>query len=225
MSDSAVIGATQPLPEQLPDLMRGWRSVPITLQDWESANITGSAAVSSLAYLLKINTGTTSNSGAAAYRRLRGMNPGGNATTTDWTKRLCVIVEMCRSGNDAASVHRFHLRAETALSDMTTDGFGVKILKDALWGESCGASQALINLNYQMVTNTVERIAMVLDPGVSVSWYVNGVLVGKQTDTTKVPATSQTLNLTMSSINGPASSVDCLSQCMFVQLLQEPSNG
>jgi len=196
-----------------------------TSAGWDTA-VTGSGGYGLQPTRCFVTTGATANSTARISASISGLNEGGLYTVVNWDKRLYVIFTLGRYASDAEAIAYLRFQSANVPGDLLVDirdqGFGLKIENLVLKGESYGTGRAEVNLSTTLTDTHGYQIVMVLDPGTSIKWYVNGVLKGTQSTSTYIPSgispATSTLFLTIK--NGVTGGIACYLNMMLGKIWQ-----
>ncbi len=142
------------------------------------------------------------NCSGKLYADIQGFE--GSGTTkycVNWDKVLYQSLTIVKSVSNADNISRFHIKAADTLADLVAQGIGIKIINLALWGDSFGASGALVDLATTLTANKEYFIEILHTPATSIKWYVNSVLVGTQSTAAKIPSGVSAAALVLSSAN------------------------
>lgn len=136
---------------------------------------------------------------AGMYKRfVRGFKPGGAGASALWDTSVQFMIKACyMNAADASSVRYILFGQEIAynVNGLTALGVGIKIINTALWGMNYGAALTLTDLATTLANNTVAHFRIVHNPGVSVQFYIDGLLKG--TSTTNLPSGNPSGDLTL----------------------------
>jgi len=173
-----------------------------------------------------VNTGATANSWASISAALSGFNLGGEYMKFDWDKKLYLVFTVGRYDTDAEVEAWLQLRYESGDSvaeDIDEMGLGIKFDNLALKCVSYnGSGRAEIDPSVAFTVNYGHRIAIVLDPGVSIKWYVDDVLKATQSDTDYIPSGSGNMaKIKLAIKNGASGGTDCYLNMMNAAMWQE----
>ncbi len=155
---------------------------------WTTDNA-GSGTFAQEAMRSLAGTGVTANSRGCATATTYGFNEGGNYGYFNYDKKLYLIFNYARNASDAEAVARVQIKQNAGWGDaLSAKGLGLRADNLALIGESYGTELGEVDLGVTLVTLITHQIMIVLDPGSSIKWYVDGVLKGTQSTAAKIPS-------------------------------------
>ena len=175
---------------------------------WTDGSTVGSAVIEALRMIL--NTTAAANSDGLAYCVAAFLNDGGVAyDRVDWDNMYIWAFDVERhTGNHADLRGRVQLKEVNTEGILADLGIGIEIQNYAIHGESYHAARATVDLGVTMTATHTYRIMIVLIPGVSVDFYVNGIYRGRIT--TQVPDDlSDATCYFVASMDNAAQAVDC----------------
>lgn len=155
---------------------------------FEVVNGTGSTAQK--IYRVGTHTGKMPSSDALLFAPLSGLNPDeGNRTRMDWGKKILLsfIFDVCFGDYNQIAYVQLKDMETPVHGDLAQKGIGIKIENRALKGVSYGKTRGEIDLNYTLTQKQAVRVSIVLTPGTSIKWYINGDLKGIQVTPNKIP--------------------------------------
>ncbi len=212
------------LPETLAVLLRGanYHCFP-TNAGWTTSHAGSGNAVQDPG-VLYVATGATANSRAMLYSLAYGFNvdqPGHNLL--NWDKKLYLVFNYYRVNSDAQCTARVQIKQANTEGALAVKGIGIQVSNLALYGESCGAAQATVDLNTSLTSARSCQVVLIHYPGSKIEWYINGVLKGTQSNAANIPSglSTTTTYLLHSVVNGAAGGTDCNSTKMQPKIWQE----
>jgi hypothetical protein len=184
-------GHVHPMPSMgdiLPYMAGHYLHLP-TNAGWTST-LTGTGSAAMEPSRLYVYVQATATSSAMLSCPLQGMSEGIAAANINWDKAIVFQFGMMRTTSDSGTIGRIMLRVDAATGDPTGVCMGIKVSNLTLYGESYGSVLGDLDLSTTLTTGLVYGITIVLVPGVSISWYVNGALAGTQSTANKLPSGS-----------------------------------
>jgi len=211
------------IPEALATLLKGGNVFHIPVNaGWTQSNA-GSGSVTFHPVHMDLDTSTTANSRALAYGRLYalGLDPVA-FDYANWDKKLYLIFGIARGNSDAEAVFRIQIKYPWTEGALTATGIGIRVDNLAIFGESYGTALASIDLGVTMTGGKGYQIAIIHYPGVSIRWFVNGVLKGTQSTAANIPSgTLSSPGMVASIINGVTGGVNAFCRFIAPRIWQE----
>lgn len=175
-SDSATKLASQQSIRAYVDKMVG---VPLNA-GWTGV-VVNSGAVAQAPRLLRVDTGATSSSTAAAKAFDCSWSAGKARAVINWGKRVIIRLVISNDQNTTNGIIRFTLGKSGGIgvAALTDKGIGIQIDNLALKGiVHNGSSGATIDLTLTMVDDRVYVIVIVSDGSGNIEWFVDGTSEG-----------------------------------------------
>lgn len=170
----------------------------------------GSGKVEQYPTYLQCSTGITPNSQALAYLTCYGFGEAGRVYyEIDYSHPMIMSFDIGRMNWDADAIVRFQAKETCKEGALTSRGLGIRVDNLSLVGESYGSELGEVELG-NLTINKKHHIIIRLYPRQKIEWYVDGKLVGVQTDTSLIPQGHSAINpkLVSSIINGSNSDVN-----------------
>jgi len=206
--------------ESLADLIVRGRFIFLpTATGWTETNVGTGACTFRINYITQV-VGATANSSTIAKITNIPMESGSDTLTNpvrpNFNKKIYISFLVWRESAFAGIVSRVQFKVATAIGQLGEAGFGIQITNMAMVGESYGTGRAETPaLVAAMVSRRSYRVTIVHDPGVSIKWYIDGVLAATQSTAANIPsgegASSSTFMVSMQA--GDPSSAGCEFAC------------
>lgn len=220
---SGVPGATVERPnyKSLVALIHSSKFFQIPTNAGWTAAVTGSGATTQAVARNQLETGVTASSTARLYVVLSGFAQGGdNYDKINWDKPFTLIFTYGRYNSDAQAVARVQLKTVNTEGALGAMGIGLRVDNLALVGESYGTGLGTVAL-VSLTSSRDKEIMIQHDPSVpEIRWYVDGLLIGRQTDPNNIPSGMATSILVHSIINGVAGGVNAVSNLWYPIAIQ-----
>ncbi len=221
-TDAEAIAAIRADSETLAALFKGGNILHIpTVAGWTSALVGTGSVYRKIISDQIVRTGATAASSALLYAVLSGFGLEATALANyNFDPKTYLLFNYARVSANANIVARFQLKQSAAIGALGTKGIGIKALNFALWGESFGTELGEVDLGVTLTDNREKQIYIVLDPGVSVKWYVNDVLKGTQSTAAAIPTGYGNETYLVHSILSGDPGADCYSALFYPKIWQ-----
>jgi len=199
-----------------------WKEIDVsTAGGWTPSN-NGTAGTSTIPFRIYLYTGTTANSRGLLYATCYGLNSGNRLhTAIDYGERMEWSFTIVRETSDTEAVARIQLKQVNTEGQLADVGIGIQIDNLGLTGEAYASARGTASLGVTLVHQRIARIRIVLDPGVSVKFYVDDVLCATLTGTA-VPTGVSTISYMVASIkNGATGGVNPTFSLGDIRIIQE----
>lgn len=185
---------------------------------WDSGTVNTGAAFN-YAYTLFTRTGLGVNSEARLYTETEGFVRDAAYNTFPFDKRAILVVNVCRSGDDAQVVARFQIKTVNTSGALAASGFGIEIQNRTFYGEGYRTARNTVALGYTQTNGNTDEIWIDFQPSIPrIDFWVNGSLLGYLDNTNNIPNTPVSCHFVQSIINGAAGGVNCAFLCIGAKL-------
>lgn len=194
--------------EALQQLIMQGKLLAVPTDNWSYSEWFG-GTFHSFATYLEVDTSDTPNSGAKASTDLSQLNPGvAPSSAISYDRKLIFSFLLTRLHLDSEVVGRVQIKTVNTEGAFADKGIGLRVDNLALVGESYGSSLGGTDLGTTLSDDRPVRIDIILDPGVSIEWKVEGVSKGRQTTAANFPTGTANGYLVVSIANGPTGGVE-----------------
>lgn len=182
-----------------------------TRAGWTGSNVNGGTNPTLMAQ--ENNTSITASSRGMAYVGFVLMGTTiGNSAKADWTKKHYIAFNYARENSDAEAIARVQLKTVYTEGILAASGVGLQVDNLALTGESYRTARSTVDLGVTIVNKQAYHILIIVTPGVSVEFKVDGVSKGTINTAADVPnADNIAAYLVHSIVNGVTGGVNAWS--------------
>jgi len=203
---------------------REWyRVLPLGYYQW-SPTIVNSGLINLRALDHEVSTGVVANSAATAFTYLSALERLGIAgfRTVDYDRELIIRADILRWRADAEAVARLQIKRTNVEGALADKGIGIRLDNYTLVGESYDTALGTVALG-TLTVDASHRLMIHHHPGEKDAWYLDGEIVGEQTDPTMIPSGVSNMSNFMvhSIINGATGGVNAVFRLSDVWIIQK----
>jgi hypothetical protein len=180
--------------------------MPVALAETsDMSDDTGSRWTTSAGVAVQSGAGVSAVGGAAISCELQGNE------YSSWDEYFSWKLRVQRSGSATNAVGYIQIKPTTAVGALAGHGLGIRMDNLAMKGISYGSGGAeeAVDLSVDMTQGIYYNVEIRFYPGVKIEWYVNGVLKGTQSTTTKIPSSGGDADLVCSIAKAADGATNC----------------